>query len=286
MKKLFIGSLLLMSLIALGGCDNPSSSNESNSLAFEATTTLSLMNKLQSQNPSLLKKETPSEEEISEITGYLEQIDLILSNDEYFKLESVISDREEYTYKDIISFTNFSNEKSTYSLYYNAIKEDQDIDDEEIEISKEYQGIAVYEDYTFDFKCEIETEEESDEKEETMSFTLYQNSNSFIRVKQEIEQELDEFSTEYHYSIVDNGNNIYDYYLDFESDYENGEEENEIELKLNDKKFKVNSRIENNQTILTVKYIDSSNNVSYTLEFVKVIETIDDVVRVTYVLIS
>lgn len=273
------------------------------SFAFEATTSLSLMNKLSSPSaPKARRAAQPTEAEIQEITQYLEQIDLILMNDNQFKKESVTSDREEYAFKEVITFSDFAGASQSYSLYYSAIEEikDVDIDDDkdddddddrndrddkdsdEIEVKEKVEGIAVYEDNTYKFQCFTEREEEVGEKEESMTFTLYQDETSYIRVKQELEVEEGETSTEYHYTIVSGGATIYDYVLEYEEEVENGKQEKEIELKLNEKLFKIDEEEKDGVTYLRVKYMDTNEQVKYSAMFKKVVETVDQQTTVHY----
>lgn len=290
MKKILAAMILSVPFVTLTGCNQETSlfkKGTANSLAFEATTSLSLMSHLstaRSIHPKMAYQ--PTEAEIQEITQYLEQIDFILMNDNQFKKESVASDREEYTYKDLISFSDFEGNKQTYALYYSSIQEQQEIDDDdddtEIEVKQKIKGIAVLGDATYDFKCKIEREEEVGEKEESVTFTLYQSVNSYIRVEQEMELENDEYSTEYRYTIVENGNKIYDYRLDYEEEQENGKLEKEIELKLDTKKFKIKEETRDDGAYLRVKYINTNDETQYSVLFKKVVETIEGATIVHY----
>lgn len=298
MKKILAAMILSVPFVTLTGCNQETSlfkKGTANSLAFEATTSLSLMSHLSTARSIQPKMATqPTEAEIQEITQYLEQIDFILMNDNQFKKESVASDREEYAYKDLITFSDFDGEAQTYALYYSSIQEkqdidvdddhddDDDIDETETEVKQKIEGIAVYGDVTYDFKCKINREEEVGEKEESVTFTLYQSVNSYIRVEQEMEMEDDEYSTEYRYTIVENGTKIYDYRLDYEEEQENGKLEKEIELKLDSKKFKIKEETRDDGSYLRVKYIDSQNEIQYSILFKKVVETVNDTTVVHY----
>ncbi len=305
MKKILATIIFAIPFFTMMACNSQTQTafqkENANSFAFEATTSLSLMGKLSNPSaPKARRAAQPSEAEIQEITQYLEQIDLILMNDNQFKKESVTSDREEYAFKEIITFSDFAGESQTYSLYYSAIeeiqevdvdddKDDDDIDDaddvkdnDEIEVKQKVEGIAVYEDNTYKFQCFTEKEEEIGEKEESMTFTLYQDATSYIRVEQELEVEEGETSTEYHYTIVSGGATIYDYVLEYEEEVENGKQEKEIELKLNDKFVKIDEEEKDGNTYLRVKYMDTNEQVKYSALFKKVVETVDQVTTVHY----
>lgn len=289
MKKILAAMILSVPFVTLTGCNQETSlfqKGTANSLAFEATTSLSLMSHLSTARSIQPKMAQPTEAEIQEITKYLEQIDFILMNDNQFKKESVASDREEYAYKDLITFSDFDGNAQTYALYYSSIQEQQDIDidddEDEIEVEQRIEGIAVFGEATYDFKCNIEREEEVGEKEESVTFTIYQSVNSYIRVEQEMEVEADEYSTEYHYTIVENGSKIYDYRLDYEEEQENGKLEKEIELKLDSKKFKIKEENRNDGDYLRVKYVNTNDETQYSVLFKKVVETVDGATVVHY----
>lgn len=288
MKKILAAMILSVPLFTLMGCNQNATlfkKGTADSLAFEATTSLTLMNRL-STNRSIQPQKAyqPTEAEIQEITEYLEQIDFVLMNDNQFKKESVVSDKEEYPYKDLITFSDFNGKAQTYALYYTSIDEKQEIDDDdmEVEVKQKIQGIAVFEETTFNFKCKVEREEERDEKEESVTFTLYQTENSYIRVEQEMELEDDEYSTEYRYTIVENGTTIYDYRLEYEEEQENGKVETEIELKLNSKNFKIKEEKREDGFYLRVRYVDKQEQTKYSVLFKKVVETIDGNTTVHY----
>lgn len=289
MKKILAAMILSVPFVTLTGCNQETSlfqKGTADSLAFEATTSLSLMSHLSTARSIQPKMAQPTEAEIQEITKYLEQIDFILMNDNQFKKESVASDREEYAYKDLITFSDFDGNAQTYALYYSSIQEQQDIDidddEDEIEVEQRIEGIAVFGEATYDFKCNIEREEEVGEKEESVTFTIYQSVNSYIRVEQEMEVEADEYSTEYHYTIVENGSKIYDYRLDYEEEQENGKLEKEIELKLDSKKFKIKEENRNDGDYLRVKYVNTNDETQYSVLFKKVVETVDGATVVHY----
>ncbi len=289
MKKILTAIVLSIPFFALTGCNNDNSivkGETAESLAFEATTSLAMMNRLSTNSSSMLKRayQEPTESEIQEITDYLEQIDFILMNDQQFKQESVVSDREDYLYQELITFADFDGEAKTYSLYYNSIKESTDIDekDDEIEIKTKIQGIAVFEDKTYDFRCHTKVEEERGEKEESVTFTLYEDHDSYVRVEQEVELEDDEYSKEYRYTIVADGQKTYDYRLEYEEETKHQQLEKEIELKLNDKQFKIKEETREDGAYLRVRYVDKQDEVKYSILFKKVIETVDGVTTIHY----
>jgi len=291
MKKILATMALGITMLSLVGCDKgpkPLLNNgNSDSMVFEATTSLNLMSKLNSNNVLSQRKKayTPTQDEIDEVGKYLEQIDFILLNDNQFKKESVVSDKDEYQYKDVITFSSFEGEKQTYSLYYVSIDEKQELDEEdgESEVKQKIQGIAVFEENTYDFRCVIEHEEEQGESEDSVSFTIYQSENSYVKVEQEFELEENEYSSEYHYTVVDNGREVYNYCLEYEEEKENNKLEKDVELKLNNKVYKVKEETREDGDYLIVKLINGDKEESCKLVYKKNIDQTSNAVTYVYV---
>ena len=160
MKKKTLGlTLLIGGGVVLTGCQNiPLDSSQQNmgvietqTMGFQATTAISLIRGL--NTPTLFTAmsgatEIPSEEEISSEEILVENpefaipvatLDLLFSNGANFSVEQKVSDREGYTNLDVISFSVFGDELTSYSLYYNAtpLEEDdlvpgEDIVDQEV----------------------------------------------------------------------------------------------------------------------------------------------------------
>lgn len=260
-------------------------------LAFEATTSLSMMTNIQS-NINYLRRGAynPVAEEIENIKNVLHQIDVILLNDSNFEISSYESDREDYKYKDIVTFKNFNNEDTSYILYYSEVKEkvDQDFDDNEVEVKTIIKGLAVVDEFEYEFKSVTEIENEDNEVEETSTFMLYRSEDSYIKVAQEYEEEDNEVEKYYRYTIVENGNKVYDYRLDYEKD-DNKKNEIEIELTLNNLKFKIEELTIEGTTYLQVKFVEidtMGDDSSFKVLFKKVLVETDYGSYVSYELVE
>ena len=283
-KKVLIGSLafLLASCagVVAGNLENQNEqkrlTREKSQLAFDATTSLSMLNRIQ-KNTRMLRNETnlPTQEDILQLQDILHQIDLILLNDSNFEIESQISDKDEYKSKDIVTFKKYNNEEVSYTLYYSEVKEKikEDIFDDEVETKVSINGVALVDNQEYRFKSVTKTEKEGKEIEEEYSFTLYKDNDSYIKIIQEYEEERDEVEKYYRYQVVENGVKIYDYLLDYEK--ENGHKnETEIRLTLDNRKYKIEEIQQKDGNYLQVQVIETNSLESrstYKVLFKKVI---------------
>lgn len=283
-KKVLIGSLafLLASCagVVAGNLENQNEqkrlTREKSQLAFDATTSLSMLNRIQ-KNTRMLRSKTnvPTQEDILQLQDILHQIDLILLNDSNFEIESQISDKDEYKSKDIVTFKNYNNEEVSYTLYYSEVREKikEDIFDDEVETKVSINGVALVDNQEYRFKSITKTEKEGKEIEEEYSFTLYKDNDSYIKIVQEYEEERDEIEKYYRYQVVENGVQVYDYLLDYEK--ENGHKnETEIRLTLDNRKYKIEEIQQKDGNYLQVQVIETNSlepRSTYKVLFKKVI---------------
>lgn len=283
-KKVLIGSLafLLASCagVVAGNLENQNEqkrlTREKSQLAFDATTSLSMLNRIQ-KNTRMLRSETnvPTQEDILQLQDILHQIDLILLNDSNFEIESQISDKDEYKFKDIVTFKNYNNEEVSYTLYYSEVREKikEDIFDDEVETKVSINGVALVDNQEYRFKSVTKTEKEGKEIEEEYSFTLYKDNDSYIKIIQEYEEERDEVEKYYRYQVVENGVKVYDYLLDYEKENDH-KNETEIRLTLDNKKYKIEEIQQKDGNYLQVQVIETNSLESrstYKVLFKKVI---------------
>lgn len=283
-NKILIGSLAFL-LVGCAGVvagskenqnDKTQIAREKSQLAFDATTSLSMLNRIQ-KNTRMLRNETnlPTQEDILQLQDILHQIDLILLNDSNFEIESRISDKDEYKSKDIVTFKKYNNEEVSYTLYYSEVKEKikEDIFDDEIETKITINGVAVVDNQEYRFKSVTKTEKEGKEIEEEYSFTLYKDNDSYIKIIQEYEEERDEVEKYYRYQVVENGVKVYDYLLDYEKENDH-KNETEIRLTLDNKKYKIEEIQQKDGNYLQVQVIETNSLESrstYKVLFKKVI---------------
>lgn len=273
MKKqkilLFIGGALLLG--GLTACNfnfsNAVTERRMNTLAYQATTSLATVKDL-SNNKMMRKAMNIATETKNKIEELLPSIDLLIENDGNFASEILESDREDYQIKQVVSFKGLSMETSTYTLFYNVVSEtekietdDEDVNEVETEVEKEFVGIAVLDDLEIPFTSTIETETEGNEYEEEMKFVLKTGVDSYVFVKQEIEKENNEYEEEYHYRIVENGQLVYEFSL--ENEMENTNQETEIDLTVDGKRYRFDVYQENGDTFVEAKVDGTEDKLLY-----------------------
>lgn len=225
-----------------------------------------------------------SDEEI--IQDLLYQFDTIIENDNNYHVEAVESDKEEYKYKEIITFKDLLNQDNSYALYYNDvhIEEELDDDDDEEEYEKEttYSGIAVKDEKEFRFKLELEEEIEGDETEIESTFYLFStdSNKTYTKVSSSSEIEGLETETEYSYEIYENGDLVTSFEMEIEIDP--SEDEVELSVELNEKEFSIERVIKDNETYFFVELENDETDEESEWVYKKVIN--GD--TVTYVLVG
>lgn len=273
MKKqkilLFIGGALLLG--GLTACNfnfsNAVTERRMNTLAYQATTSLATVKDL-SNNKMMRKAMNIAPETKNKIEELLPSIDLLIENDGNFASEILESEREDYQIKQVVSFKGLSMETSNYTLFYNVVSEtekietdDEDVNEVETEVEKEFVGIAVLDDLEIPFTSTIETETEGNEYEEEMKFVLKTGVDSYVSVKQEIEKENNEYEEEYHYRIVENGQLVYEFSL--ENEMENTNQETEIDLTVDGKRYRFDVYQENGDTFVEAKVDGTEDKLLY-----------------------
>lgn len=201
-------------------------------------------------NTFLLTEGKTDEQFVHEL---LYQFDTIIENDDNYTVEAVASDREDYKFKEIITFVDLLGNKNSYSLYYNDVKVEEEKDDDEIEKESVYSGIAVKEDQEFRFKLELEEENEEDEHEVESTFYLFNgdNKSTYTKITSSCEIEDMEKETQYSYEIYENGNKVLSYEMEIEVDPEDNE--TELSVELNEKEYSIERFKEGKDTYFHVE---------------------------------
>lgn len=167
MKKTLGLSLLIGGGLVLSGCSalinlntNTTPVVETKTMAFQATTALTMVNGLDS--PTMMKKLSkimnlePGEVDIPVAT-----LDLLFTNGSGFTVEQRTSDREGYTNLDVISFKIGESETITYSLYYNIETFDEEpVDEPEDTTEVVSEDVTSEEIITEEIPTEVITSEE------------------------------------------------------------------------------------------------------------------------------
>lgn len=164
MKKRFIPILVLP--LMMGACnkinisDVPnfgtklSSANSSSIFAFEAATSVGMLNTLSSNGVKALLNETTDESLVEMIKEYLPSIEAAMNGGDL--LSSVVeseSDLEGYTYKVEVNFVDIISVESSFTLYYNEtelIKDNHDDHDDEDDTEENYPDYGNNHDHDWD----------------------------------------------------------------------------------------------------------------------------------------
>jgi len=146
MNKTFLSGLgiCVLSVSLLTSCQtNTSVSTEISpeNFAYQTTSTLNMMSDLSSSSSkiTMIKKALGDSEDSGDsesndqtvnldeiktaVKSYIGQADLYLSNESIpYSLTEQVSDKEEYTYRQTLSYTNINNTEQSYDIYFNIEK--------------------------------------------------------------------------------------------------------------------------------------------------------------------
>ncbi len=155
-----------------------------------------------------------------EVSTILAQANVLANAEDKLLVTEETSDKEEYLNKNVVSFTDVTNTTYTYALYFNDVITNTEVEEGEEETEVKYQGIAVVDEMTYNFKFESETEIEENETETSLKFMLFMDETSYISIENSFETEENEMEASYRYTVVENGVKTSSYKLNQET--ENG----------------------------------------------------------------
>ena len=234
MKKKFIGVLVYVGLL-LAGCSVLHNNNAEGKikgvkneieekLVTQAVLGLSNMNINTRKNA----QRSFNEDEVKDIQNVLSQVDVFLAKDETLYVEKSKSNKEGYSNKMDLSFN-----EQEIALFYNSEETKTQKDEDEVITITTFSGIALYNNYEYQFSFKNEEEKGFDEQETKSTLKIYENEFSYIEVSQEIEEES--FSNEVSYSykkVVDKK-----LVLDFELSISNEYNLQEVEVEINEVEY-------------------------------------------------
>lgn len=148
------------------------------------------------------------DEDLVTVNKYIELAESLLGESS-ISTETVVSDRTEYTWKNVVSYTDIAGEKTSYTVYYNeeliADKTDGDEREEEYRIT----GILIVDETEYAVEGKKSTESETEHgEEETENETWFRadlGNGDYIRLEQETESEHGESEQELVYTVRMNG---------------------------------------------------------------------------------
>lgn len=178
----------------------------------------------------------------------------------------------------------------TAKMYYKEVNTvtETEIDDgeEETEVSTTLSGVMVFGDQKFDVTGKKEIETEGNEKETSIEFTTYSNTNSlnYVKIKQSVEVENGAQEVEYEYEIYENGEKVREFKLEvedengktevsFKMEIENVPEETEYKIIKGDVagKFKIKYEKGKEKGFITVESVEGGYKLTYNNGYSEVI---------------
>lgn len=178
----------------------------------------------------------------------------------------------------------------TAKMYYKEVNTvtETEIDDgeEETEVSTTLSGVMVFRDQKFEVTGKKEIETEGDEKETSIEFTTYSNTNSlnYVKIKQSVEVENGAQEIEYEYEIYENGEKAREFKLEvedengktevsFKMEIENAPEETEYKIIKGDVdgKFKIKYEKGKEKGFITVEAVEGGYKLTYNNGYSEVI---------------
>lgn len=178
----------------------------------------------------------------------------------------------------------------TAKMYYKEVNTvtETEIDDgeEETEVSTTLSGVMVFGDQKFDVTGKKEIETEGNEKETSIEFTTYSNTNprNYVKIKQSVEVENGAQEVEYEYEIYENGEKAREFKLEvedengktevsFKMEIENVPEETEYKIIKGDVdgKFKIKYEKGKEKGFITVESVEGGYKLTYNNGYSEVI---------------
>lgn len=207
-----------------------------------------------------------------------------LSDDEFRILELTTI----YGYRRVEVAKMLGEPISTINWKYNKIikKVKTFYGEEETEVSTTLSGVMVFGDQKFDVTGKKEIETEGNEKETSIEFTTYSNTNprNFVKIKQSVEVENGAQEVEYEYEIYENGEKAREFKLEIED--ENGKTEVSFKMEIEnvpeeteykiikgdvDGKFKIKYEKGKEKGFITVESVEGGYKLTYNNGYSEVI---------------
>lgn len=178
----------------------------------------------------------------------------------------------------------------TAKMYYKEVNTvtETEIDDgvEETEVSTTLSGVMVFDGKEFEVSGKKEIETEGNEKETSIEFTTYSNTNprNFVKIKQSVEVENGAQEIEYEYEIYENGEKAREFKLEIED--ENGKTEVSFKMEIEnvpeeteykiikgdvDGKFKIKYEKGKEKGFITVEAVEGGYKLTYNNGYSEVI---------------
>ena len=208
-----------------------------------------------------------------EIETYLYQFDSIITNNNSFSTEVVDSNKEGYTYKQIVNMKNLSGQNECYSLYYSDVtqKEKKQSNDkkETVHLKREtiYSGLAIYKETQFTFKLCLNEKETNNKNNIESNLYLYKDETleNFMLITSFEQEHKDEIRSEYSVQNYVSNKVVDEYSLSVKKD------DNKARLEVNTNNLKVDIRgyEKGEQNYLEASYKDDAAKINKKLTTMK-----------------
>ena len=164
-----------------------------------------------------------NDDEIKDIQNVLTQVDIFLSKDETLHVEKSKSNKEGYSNRMDLYF-----DEQEISLFYNSEENKSYRDEDEVVTITTFSGIALYNNYEYQFNFVNEEENGFDEQETKTTLKIYENETSYVEISQETEEESFSNEVSYSYKKVVDRNLVLDFELSISNEYNQQEVDVEI----------------------------------------------------------
>ena len=166
---------------------------------------------------------TGEESAYDALDGYMTLAESML-RDGAFGVAEGASERAEYEYKTVVTYSDVHGNAHSYEMHYNKTlipdyDDDDDDDDDEIEEEYAIRGVMVIEGKDYAIRGEREYESERGESETETEFRVELGEGAFMLVEQSEEYERGESEQEYSYSVWQNGRCIERSSFEYESEH-------------------------------------------------------------------
>ena len=164
-----------------------------------------------------------NDDEVKDIQNVLTQVDIFLSKDETLYVEKSKSNKEGYSNMMDLSF-----DEQEIQLFYNSEETKSRRDEDEKITITTFSGIALYNNYEYQFNFVNEEENGFDEQETKTTLKIYENKTSYVEISQEVEEESFSNEVSYSYKKVVDRNLVLDFELSISNEYNQQEVDVEI----------------------------------------------------------
>lgn len=243
-KLLLIVATTLLSFSMAGcgssGAQNPSvvdiNTNTENKLIASSVSVVSALDALSAlDHMPVFNAPSFTNEQKEDIKKILYQVDSMLHNKSGVSISEKPSTKSEYTCAFSVNYTTTALDSSSYDVFYNIVKQEEFVEDDEKERLTTLKGIVVTNEKEYSLESLISEEVEGEEKEATIKYIIKEEGGFQIRAEQEDEVEPGESEKSFEYALYNNNTLLTRYEIEIEK----VGSKDEIELFYNNTLYKI-----------------------------------------------